>query len=162
MGFRRSADLTRTNRWWRGTHICIVGHITADELRAELTANDSANGFANRFLFVAVRRSKLLPFGGEQADEAEVAALAARLRERMTVARSRDRIEMTPAARAVWAKVYPKLSAGSEGVHGSVTARADPQVIRLALIYCLLDGAERIDVPHCSPRSRSGILRRHR
>ena len=49
-----------------GAHICIVGHITADELRAELTATDSANGFANRFLFVAVKRSKLLPFGGER------------------------------------------------------------------------------------------------
>ena len=44
-----------------GAHICIIGHITADELRAELTATDTANGFANRFLFVAVRRSKMLP-----------------------------------------------------------------------------------------------------
>jgi len=55
---------------------------------------------------------------------------------------------MTPAARTVWAKVYPDLSAGLEGLHGAVTARADPQAIRLALIYCLLDGGERIDVPH--------------
>ena len=49
-----------------GAHICIIGHITADELRAELTATDTANGFANRFLFVAVKRSKVLPFGGER------------------------------------------------------------------------------------------------
>jgi len=47
-----------------GAHISVIGHITADELRAELTATDSANGFANRFLFLAVRRSKALPFGG--------------------------------------------------------------------------------------------------
>jgi hypothetical protein len=33
-----------------GAHISIIGHITADELRADLTATDSANGFANRFL----------------------------------------------------------------------------------------------------------------
>jgi hypothetical protein len=47
-----------------GAHICIIGHITANELRAELTATDSANGFANRFLFMCARRSKALPFGG--------------------------------------------------------------------------------------------------
>ena len=37
------------------THIAIIGHITADELRSELTATDSANGFANRFMFMAVQ-----------------------------------------------------------------------------------------------------------
>jgi Primase C terminal 2 (PriCT-2) len=40
------------------------GHITIDELRARLTRTDAANGFANRFLFPLVRRSKELPFGG--------------------------------------------------------------------------------------------------
>jgi Bifunctional DNA primase/polymerase, N-terminal/Primase C terminal 1 (PriCT-1) len=48
-----------------GTHISIIGHITVDELRAELTQTDTANGFANRFLFLCVRRSKCLPRGGE-------------------------------------------------------------------------------------------------
>ena len=51
-----------------GAHVCIIGHITVDELRAELTATDRANGFANRFLFVAVKRSKFLPHGGQDAD----------------------------------------------------------------------------------------------
>lgn len=131
-----------------GAHICIVGHVTADELRAELTATDSANGFANRFLFVAVKRSKLLPFGGDRADETEIAAVAARLGDRMARARSRGRVEMSQQARTVWATVYPKLSAGGEGLHGAVTGRAEAQVIRLALIYCLLDAAEHIDVAH--------------
>ncbi|MGI8423093.1 MAG: hypothetical protein ACR2NO_03080 [Chloroflexota bacterium] len=131
-----------------GAHICIIGHVTADELRAELTATDSANGFANRFLFVAVKRSKLLPFGGDQADEDEIAAVASRLRERMETARSRGRIQMTPRARTAWAAVYPDLSAGSDGLHGAVTGRAEAQAIRLALIYCLLDGAGEIDAPH--------------
>ena len=52
-------------------HISIVGHITEDELRARITRTDMANGFANRFLFACVRRSKLLPHGGNLA-EAEV------------------------------------------------------------------------------------------
>ena len=47
-----------------GASIAIVGHITRDELLRYLTATELANGFANRFLLVAVKRSKLLPFGG--------------------------------------------------------------------------------------------------
>ena len=64
-----------------GAHVCIVGHITDDELRTELTATDTANGFANRFLFVAVRRSKLLPFGGAAADERQIQEFSLRLEE---------------------------------------------------------------------------------
>ena len=45
-------------------HISIIGHITREELQRYLTATESANGFANRFMWVLARRSKLLPFGG--------------------------------------------------------------------------------------------------
>jgi hypothetical protein len=48
----------------------------------------------------------------------------------------------------VWEKVYGELSEGSGGLHGAVTARAEAQVVRLALLYCLLDGADAIDTPH--------------
>jgi hypothetical protein len=50
-------------------HIAIIGHITIDEVRAELTQTDTANGFANRFLFVCVKRSKCLPFSGGDLPE---------------------------------------------------------------------------------------------
>src|ERR1039458_4687141 len=39
-------------------HIGILGHITRDELRATLSNTAVANGFANRFLWACVRRSK--------------------------------------------------------------------------------------------------------
>ena len=78
-----------------GAHICIVGHVTDDELRAELTATDTANGFANRFLFAGAKRSKLLPHGGDRADEGEAQAFADRLRERAATARTRRRVTMT-------------------------------------------------------------------
>ena len=50
-------------------HISSIGHITIDELRSCLTRTDAANGFANRFLFFLVRRSKELPMGGNLDDE---------------------------------------------------------------------------------------------
>jgi hypothetical protein len=49
----RNSPLTAT-----GAHISLVGHITTDELRARITRTEMANGFANRFLFALIRRSK--------------------------------------------------------------------------------------------------------
>jgi hypothetical protein len=57
-----------------GAHISIIGHITVDELRRHLNQTETANGFANRFLFTCVRRSKLLPEGG-LSPRADVKAL---------------------------------------------------------------------------------------
>jgi hypothetical protein len=74
------------------------GHITIDELRARLTRTDAANGFANRFLFPLVRRSKELPFGGS-LDESVPLKLGERLREKIASAKPIGRVEMTDAAR---------------------------------------------------------------
>ena len=41
-----------------GAHVSIIAHITQEELTASLTATERANGFANRFLYALVRRSK--------------------------------------------------------------------------------------------------------
>jgi hypothetical protein len=45
-------------------HISIIGHITRTELLRLLSETEAHNGFANRFLWLVVHRSKALPFGG--------------------------------------------------------------------------------------------------
>ena len=131
-----------------GAHIAIVGHITAAELRAELTQTDSANGFANRFLFVCVKRSKCLPFGGDTLHETVLDGFANRLALAVEAARTVTEITMTPAARAVWAAIYPRLSEGHAGLFGAATGRAEAQTLRLAELYALLDQSAHIDAPH--------------
>ena len=131
-----------------GAHICIIGHITADELRAELTATDSANGFANRFLFMCARRSKKLPHGGKPLSPEAGARLASRLAKAAGFARGLQSIRMTEQARQTWVEVYSILSEGHPGLLGTVTARAEAQCLRLALIFALMDEAPTIDRPH--------------
>lgn len=46
-----------------GAHVSTIGHITWPELLARLDDTSKANGFANRFLWPLVRRSKELPDG---------------------------------------------------------------------------------------------------
>jgi len=43
-------------------HVGLVGHVTSVELRTRLTGTDAANGYGNRHLWLAVRRTRLLPF----------------------------------------------------------------------------------------------------
>jgi Protein of unknown function (DUF3987) len=128
-------------------HISMVGHITEDELRAGITRTDMANGFANRFLFVCVRRSKLLPHGGN-LHEAEILELGQRIKAAVERGKTVGRLQMTEAARREWEAIYPDLSAERPGLLGAITARAEAQCVRLALIYALLDQRENIDVPH--------------
>jgi hypothetical protein len=105
------------------------------------------NGFANRFLYSLIKRSKELPFGGSLTD-GEILHLGEQLKSVIDRARTVGRVEMTDPARSKWAAVYPDLSAGKPGLLGAVIARAEAQTVRLALIYALLDGADKIDLPH--------------
>jgi hypothetical protein len=125
--------------------ISIVGHITTDELRQTLDHTSMANGYANRFLFACVHRSKELPFGG---DVVEMAALGAKVQAVIETARAVGRVTMTASAEELWRDVYPALSAERPGLLAAITARAEAQTIRLALIYALLDGASAIDRVH--------------
>lgn len=121
-----------------GAHICIIGHITKSELLAKLSSNEAGNGFGNRFLWVCVRRSKCLPFGG-QPEAAALAEIVADLGGAVQSAEVAGRLGWSEAAKERWKQVYPTLSEGHPGLEGALTARAEAQVLRLALIYALLD-----------------------
>lgn len=128
-----------------GTHGSIIGHITFGELKTLLTEMESVNGFANRFIWVAVRRSKFLPFGGKDVDlNVEVADL----HKAIEFAKLTHRVEMDVSARELWTKNYARLTVPHPGILGQVTSRAAPHVMRLALIYALLDCQGRISPSH--------------
>jgi hypothetical protein len=130
-----------------GAHISIVGHITDVELKRRLTQTETANGFANRFLFCCAKRSKELPFGGDLRD-GELLRLAELTAAAVGFAKMTGRVTMTDGAMLLWKAVYSELSEGKPGLLGALTSRAEAQVIRLALIYTLLDSKDRIDEPH--------------
>ena len=172
LGSRRLATLTRTEPLTAtGAHISLIGHITEDELRARLTRTDTANGFANRFLFPLTRRSKELPFGGNLSDSV-IDHFGEQLKRIVddvtgdvltTSSPLPPQITMTEVARREWAQVYSALSAERPGLFGAVTARAEAQVVRLALIYALLDRSNQIDLSATSRRGlRSGPTVKHR
>ncbi len=128
-------------------HISIVGHITRDELRRLITDTDLANGLANRHLWLCVRRSKCLPEGGELRERDRL-PLIQRLNEAVEFAADIGQMTRDDSARAVWHDVYPMLSEGKPGLLGAATSRAEAQVMRLAMLYALLDLSPEIRAEH--------------
>ncbi len=131
----------------RNVNVSMIAHITGDELIGMLSHQDATNGFANRFLMGVVRRSKYLPQGGQPLDEV-VAHLVPHVRSALDRVRSMaSPIVRTPSAETHWADIYCSIPE-PPGIVGSLTARAEAHMLRLSLVYALLDGSMVIDVPH--------------
>ena len=120
-------------------HIVIAGHITQADLVRYLTETDIANGFANRFLWLMVRRSQELPLGSS-IDEDAYAELVHELRQAIQYRRGQMRpTRLDDEAIDIWKLVYHDLSKGKEGLVGSLLARGEAYVRRIAALYALLD-----------------------
>jgi len=130
-----------------GAHVSIIGHITRDELIKKMADNEIGNGFANRFLPVASKRSKCLPEGGE-LHKVDFGPFERRLIRAVAAASKIKEMRRDDLARELWAHVYPTLSEGTSGLLGSVTARAEAHVLRLSMLYALMDGSDVITADH--------------
>ena len=132
-------------------HISIIGHITNEELQKEIRGSaEMFNGFANRFLWVFAKRSKLLP-RSIPIPEGLLDAEIERLKEAVAFAKSCGRMKRDSEAEDLWEQCYTgHLSFALTGLLGAATSRGEAQVVRLSLIFALLD---------CSPIIRAVHLR---
>jgi hypothetical protein len=126
-------------------HISIIGHITIPELSKYLDQTELFNGFANRFLWLLARRSKLLPDGGCDLD---LSPFAGRLRFALAASRGIGEMMRSEAAKKLWHEVYPDLTAERSGLYGAVTGRAEALVLRLSMLAALLDASGSIEEGH--------------
>lgn len=139
--------LTKCNRIKAtNPHLCIVGHITRDELKELLTQVDLRNGLANRFLWCMARRNGFVPLPQPMPDN-QVMKLATRIRAALDHA-TPTQVAWSASALEIWREKYAELSADRPGAWGYATARAEAQVCRLALIYALLDSRFTIEPDH--------------
>lgn len=131
-----------------GVSVSIVADITGEELKRELSSVEMANGFGNRFLWFFAERSKLLPEGGG-LPEAQHRALARELGRCLTDFLRISRFSRSPEAVERWADIYRELAdVEVGGIVGSLTARAEAQILRLSVLYAGLDGSRQIEVVH--------------
>jgi hypothetical protein len=128
-------------------HVGILAQITPTELRRRLTEVDSRNGFANRFVWLAVRRTRLVPF--PKSPVGLVQPFVQPLRRAIIEAQQPAELAFSPATEDLWEDLYAKWGARrSLGLAAAVTGRAEAQTARLALIYALLDRSPAIELVH--------------
>jgi hypothetical protein len=128
-------------------HISIVGHITKAELLRHLTETEAANGFANRFIWLMVKRSKELPFGGEW-HKVDTTPLVRRLSSALEFGSAPVEVTWEDNAKEIWREVYGPLSEGKPGLFGAVVGRAEAQVVRLAALYAVMGESHEIQREH--------------
>jgi len=140
--------LTKTSKITAtGAHIGIISHITLYELKLKMRDTEAFNGFANRFLWVHSSRKKKVPLPSPMpADELKV--LQRELRSILEKVDPDSPIQLSTAAETLWTQYYDELSKAYPGLVGCVINRAEAQVLRIAMIYCLLDGSSVIEVNH--------------
>lgn len=143
-----------------GAHGVVIAHITPKELHTLLREVEMSNGFTNRFLWIYSHKTRDLP-DGDELDQVDFAPVRKALKAAFTSLEAvkeeekgdtdlspRLRMRRTAAARRVWHAVYPLLNQHNPAVPGAVQGRAAAHVLRLSMIYALLDGTLRIAAPH--------------
>ena len=94
-------------------HVSIAAHITPEELDKLLGKSvEVANGFANRFLWVCVKRSRLLPHGGNVQ---VLDGFVEPLRKALTHAQGLGQVRRSPETDTLWEAVYPGLAEARRG-----------------------------------------------
>lgn len=131
------------------SHIGIVAHITPGEFRAKVSATEMAGGTYNRFLPLAVARSKFLPLSSGAPDD-DVLELGAALAVRLSHAANVGVVSFTPDGARAWRSLYIELGSdhGEIGVVEQFISRAAPNCLRIAAIHAVLDRTDRIDAHH--------------
>ncbi len=134
------STLTVEPRYAFGAHISIVAHVTPDELAAKFPGIEAANGFGNRFLWFHVASDKVIALP-KPIPDAVYQKLAPRLRS--IAGMKHRRVELDAAAKELWEAEYRRLREDRPGMAGAITARGPTLVLRLALIYALVDQSKK-------------------
>lgn len=129
-----------------GAYLSVIGHITENELGDTLGGTDATNGFANRVLWISVRRSKELPEGGRPVNYGR---LPADIYDALQFARQNTAtFTRTGEARARWRDIYHDLTTRQPGIIGVITGRGEAQTLRLSVLYAALDQSPTVEVAH--------------
>ena len=130
-------------------HLGILGAITPTELAERLTAASQANGFANRFMFICARATRIQSRPPAAWDICE--PYVDRLRQAWRHGQSGGVLDWDAEAGPVWDAYYVDsraATAGPQRLIDAVVARGPTHVVRLAITFALADCARTVGLAH--------------
>jgi len=126
--------------------VSLLAHVTPIELLSILNRVEVGNGFINRMLFIESRETKRMP-RSIVPDWLEHPELIRNIKDAIECAKNTNRLQWSHEAGNMWDNWYMTRHI-SGGSIGSILARAEAHVLRLAMIYALLDCRTEISVQH--------------
>ena len=124
--------------------VSLIGDITPGVLRKLLEGGTEAfDGWANRFLWAAVKRSRFLPDGGSMEP---LKLYLDRLKSALAYAKQAGEVKRDAEAETLWESVYPSLCTSGDTVPHTDRARA--YAVRLSMLYALADCSAEIRLNH--------------
>lgn len=135
----------------RDAHVCVTGHITMEEFAAATPRVDKVNGFVNRFMFCCVKMSKVLPAGAARLAPSDLERLSTEVSDVISYAKRGHNIQMAVTAMHEFDDFRKEFISEWQNRRGEFAAsvrRADVHVLRLAVLYALLDHKNIIEYPH--------------
>jgi DNA replicative helicase MCM subunit Mcm2 (Cdc46/Mcm family) len=133
--------MTVQSRTVENQHLVVVGQMTPSAFRSGVDNLSLANGFMNRFIPILVARPHLIPWPGETSKRSR--DLLGDLIHRCAHA-PKGILRLSPKARRIYEQWYLTREKRREHLPEKVaqlTARGNANVIRLAVIYALLQGS---------------------
>jgi hypothetical protein len=133
----------------KDAHISMIGHVTQHNLLKSASQADIHGGLFNRILFGCIQRVQLLPDGGK-VPQAELDRLTQSMKDAIRFASRNLNVLFSNRSRKLWRTVYVRLSDPplQDPTIDAVTARAEAQVRRIAVLYALLDRSRIVKVQH--------------
>ena len=129
--------------------VAIIANTVPEKLCRRLKRDDSIeDGLGNRFLWIMVRQSQVLSRITKPLDQDEYDYLVVVFQEALKKAMERELLVLDAEADQAWDSIYAAVSPQGKGSYRSMTTRGVPNVVRLALVYALLDESKFIQLNH--------------
>ena len=137
--------------------ISLIAHVTRADLSLYLNDVSISNGFANRIMFCATKRVRLLEDPGRPS-ESKLHEFTKRLAQVIAAARKIKQMHRSIKGNVLWKEIYNKLETPRTGrLHNSVMGRATAYVLRLSMLYALLDSTIGAQLISDDPKSQTKV-----
>jgi len=100
-------------------HVSVIGHITREELRKVMATVEHENGMGNRFLWIASRRSKIIPIPGWIDWVAQYSTIIERLKSIVSTFSIQRTLRFSEDGEKHWCDFY-NANQLPPGIHGKL------------------------------------------
>ncbi len=120
-------------------HVCLLGQVPLDVLRTMRQDDPGFNATCSQFLWTLMRPREAV-WSPESTDREKLTGLTGRVASTIGYARKQKRVHLSAESEEMWRReLYPQLAQEPPGVVGTICSLGSEMVLRLSLVYALLD-----------------------